>query len=134
MEKIIGEDVTDDRTKKMKERFDHYLAQQVAEGDERVESAQDPREDAPEQVPPEHRDLGEDHRGDPMEFNIGSPLKEEGGDDLMDQDADELDDGPNHLSERRLKSPVRAPPTKRKKNIHNEEPATKRSIIDELSE
>ena len=30
MEKIIGEDVNDDRTKKMKERFDHYLAQQVA--------------------------------------------------------------------------------------------------------
>ena len=48
----------------------------------------------------------------------------------MDQDADELDDGPNTTSERRMKLPVRAPATKRKKNIHNEEPATKRSIID----
>ena len=52
----------------------------------------------------------------------------------MDQDADELDDGPNHPSERRLKSPTRAPPVKRKKNIHIEEPATKRNIIEELSE
>ena len=52
----------------------------------------------------------------------------------MDQDADVLDDGPNHTSERRLKSLVRAQPMKRKKNIHIEEPATKRSIIDELSE
>ncbi len=52
----------------------------------------------------------------------------------MDQDADELDDGPNTTSEPRMKSPVRAPATKRKKNIHNEEPATKRSMIDELSE
>ena len=91
----------------------------------RVESAQDPREDAPEQVPPEHRDLDGGRREDPMEYNIGSPPRDDGGDDLMDQDADELDDGPNHLSERRMKSPVRAPPIKRNKNIHNEEPATK---------
>ena len=33
MQKIIGEDETDERTKKVKERFDHYLAQQVDEGD-----------------------------------------------------------------------------------------------------
>ena len=33
MEKIIGEDEADERTKKMKERFDHYLAQQVDDGD-----------------------------------------------------------------------------------------------------
>ena len=134
MEKIIGEDVADDRSKKLKERFDHCLAQQVAEGDERVESAQDPREDAPEQVPPIHRDLSGDRRDEPEEYNIGSPSREDGGDDLMDQDPDGLDDGPNHASERRLKSPVRAQAVKRKKNIHIEEPATKRSIIDELSE
>ena len=134
MEKIIGEDENDDRARKMKERFDHYLAQQVAEGDVRVESAQDPREDAPEPVPPVQRDLDEDRRGDPMEYNIGSPPKGDGDDDLMDQDADELDDGPNHVSERRMTSPARAPPIKRKKNIHNEEPATKRSIIEELSD
>ena len=52
----------------------------------------------------------------------------------MDQDADELDDGPNISSGRRMKSPVRAPATKRNNQIHNEEPATKRSIIDELSD
>ena len=39
MEKISGEDETDDRTKRMKERFDYDLIQQVAEGYERVESA-----------------------------------------------------------------------------------------------
>ena len=52
----------------------------------------------------------------------------------MDQDVDELDDGPNVSSERRLKSPVRAPASKRKKNIRIEEPATKRSIDGELSD
>ena len=48
----------------------------------------------------------------------------------MDQDVDELDDDPNIMSERRMKSPVRAPATKRKNNILIEDPATKRSIID----
>ena len=71
---------------------------------------------------------------DPEKYNIGSPTRDDGGDDLMDQDADVLDDGPNNTSERRMKSPVRAQAVKRKKNIHIEEPATKRSIIDELSE
>ena len=52
----------------------------------------------------------------------------------MAQDADELDGGPNISSERRLKSPVRTPATKRKKNIHVEEPSTKRSIVVELSD
>ena len=33
MGKIIDEDETDERTKKLKERFDHDLAQQVDEGD-----------------------------------------------------------------------------------------------------
>jgi hypothetical protein len=131
MEKMIGEDETDDRTRKMKERIDHDLAQQEAEGDDRVESAQDPRQDAQEQAPhAEHRDLGGGRRDDSEEFNIGSPGKYERADDLMDQDADELDDGPNISSERRMKSLVRAPATKGKKQIQNEEPATKRSIID----
>ena len=44
METIICDDENVDRTKKMKERFDHYLAQQVAEGDEKKESAEDPRQ------------------------------------------------------------------------------------------
>ena len=35
----------------------------------------------------------------------------------MGEEANELDDGPNITSERRFQSPVRAPATKRKKNI-----------------
>ena len=39
MEKMIGEDKTDKRTKKMKDRFDKYVAQQVADGEENRVSA-----------------------------------------------------------------------------------------------
>ena len=78
--------------------------------------------------------MDEGRRDEPEEFNIGTPVKDEGGDDLMDQDAEELDDGPSISSERRMKSPARASSTKRKKRIHYEEPATKRSIIEELSD
>ena len=131
MEKLIGEDETDDRTKKRKERFDHYLVQQVAKGDDRVGSAQDPRQGAQLQVPSQNLVILMDAVGFlPEEFNIGSQAKDEGGVDIMNQDAHELDDGPNISSERRMKSPVRAPATKRINEIHNEEPATKRSMID----
>ena len=51
MEKIIGEDETDERAKKTKERFDHYAAQQVAEGDENRVSAEDLRPDAQNMFP-----------------------------------------------------------------------------------
>ena len=71
---------------------------------------------------------------DPEKFNIGSPATEFGGNDFMDQDADEVDDGPNISSERRLKSPIRAPATKIDKNVHEEEPDTTIIILDELSE
>jgi hypothetical protein len=54
-------------------------------------------------------------------------------DEDMGEDVEFLDDGPNALSECRFQSPVRPPATKRKKNIHVEEPATKRSIVGELS-
>ena len=77
--------------------------------------------------------MDEGRRDEPEEFNIGSPAKDEGGDDLMDQDVEELDDGPNISSERRMNAPVWAPASKRKKNIHSQEPATKRSIIEDLS-
>ena len=84
MEKIIGEDETDDRTKKMKDRFDHDVAQQVAEVDENRVSAEDPQPDAPEVVPPhEPRDDGEGRRKEPKEFHIGSPMKENGIDEDM---------------------------------------------------
>ena len=135
MEKIIGEDETDERTKKMKERFDHYAAQQVAEGDENRVSAENPRPDAPEDVsPPEPRDDGDGRRKEPEEFNIGSPMKENGIDEDMGADDNELDDGPVTVSERRVKSPTRAPATKPKKSIHAEEPDTKKSIIGDLTD
>ena len=55
MEMIISEDETDERTKKMKERFDQYSAQQFDDGDLNKESAGDPRLDAPGGVP--HKNL-----------------------------------------------------------------------------
>ena len=45
-----------------------------------------------------------------------------------------LDDGPNVLSDCRFQSPTRPLATKRKKNIHVEEPATKRSIVGEMTD
>ena len=53
MEKIIGEDGTDERTKKVKERFDHCLAQQVDEDDVSKRSANYPRHDMPEEINPD---------------------------------------------------------------------------------
>ena len=74
MEKIIGEDDTDERTKKMKDRFDHYLAQPVDDGDVSKGSAGDPRQDALEAVPPEElRDDDGGRRADPERYDIGSP-------------------------------------------------------------
>ena len=135
MEKIIGEDETDERTKKTKARFHHYVAQQVAEGDGNRVSAEDPRPDAPEVAhPPEPRDEGGDRRKEPEEFHIGSPMKENGIDEDMGEDDNELDDGPVTASERRVKSPTRAPATKRKKTIHAEEPDAKKSIAGELTD
>ena len=54
-------------------------------------------------------------------------------DENMGEELEFLDVGPNALSERRLQSLVRPPATKRKKNIHVEEPATKRSIVGEMT-
>lgn len=48
--------------------------------------------------------------------------------------ADDLDDGPIAVSERRFRTPVRAPPVKRKKNVHNEEPDTKKILTGEMSD
>ena len=43
METAIEQDENDDRTKKAKERLEHYLAQRVEDEDDRVERADDPR-------------------------------------------------------------------------------------------
>ena len=60
-------------------------------------------------------------------------MKDDGFDDNMGEDANELDDGPNMFSKRRVKSPTRALATKRKKAIHAEEPDTKKSIVGDLT-
>ena len=52
----------------------------------------------------------------------------------MAEDANELDDGPNVSSERRFKSPTRAPATKRKNHVHAEEPDTKKSTVGDLTD
>ena len=46
----------------------------------------------------------------------------------------ELDDGPNSISERRMQTPVRSAPVKRKSNIHDEEPDTKKVICGDLTD
>ena len=63
-----------------------------------------------------------------------APMKTDIIDEDMGEELEFLDDGPNALSERRFQSPVRPPATKRKKNIHVEEPATKRSIVGEMTD
>ena len=65
----------------------------------------------------------------PQEFDIGSPGKQ----DRM-EGADDLDEGPITVSERRFRTPVRAPPVKRKKNVQDEEPGTKKIITGEMSD
>ena len=68
-----------------------------------------------------------------MHYDIGRPMKTDIIDGDMGEELEFLDDGPNAFSERRFQSPVRHPATKRKKNIHVEEPATKRSIVGETT-
>ena len=133
---MIAENEDDDRTKKAKERLGHYLAQQVAEGDVQDERVADPREEKPEEKPenaaPEV-EADEDMK-DPEEFEIGTPGK--AGPDRADEGLgdDVLDDGPTSFSERRFRSPVRPPAVKRKTGVHDEEPGTKRIILDDPSD
>ena len=58
----IGADETNDRAKKVKERFEHYAAQQVEEGDVRGKSPRqedEPKEEvAPEPAAEEAMDTG----------------------------------------------------------------------------
>ena len=48
--------------------------------------------------------------------------------------AHDLDDGHIAVNERRFRTPVRAPPVKRKNNVHEEEPGTKMIITGEMSD
>ena len=101
MEQDIANDEIDDRTQKAKGRVDHYIAQQVAEGDVREEREGDPRPESPGPAA-----QADDDMGGPERFDIGSPAK-------AGPIEAKLDDGPNNNSEKRLHTPVRAPPAKR---------------------
>ena len=129
IEKAVSESAEADRVSKVHERIDHY-ATQVAAEDPRVEEREgDPREEDATAAVPVPEVAEDEQMVGPEEFQIGSP--EKAGRDSGDQ---ELDDGPTTHSERRVRTPVRAPPTKQKESVHNEEPDTKRIIIDDLSE
>ena len=87
-----------------------------------------PREhEAP--VAPDDEETQSDKTG-PEEFHIGSPAQDQ------DQQEDELDEGPNMESERRFRSPVRNPATKRKSDepVHDDEPGTKKIVLDDPSD
>ena len=69
-----------------------------------------------------------------MHYDIGSPMKTDVREKNIGEDVGFLDDGPNVFIEWRFQSPTRPPATKRKKNIHVEGPATKRSIVGEMTD
>ena len=62
-------------------------------------------------------------------FQIGTPAKND--DDDMGMEEDELEEGPNTVSERRIKSPERKPAVKRKVGVHEMESGTKMIIRDD---
>ena len=139
IEKAIAEDETDDRTRKAKERADHHMYQRTKADNEEEKRAEDPR---PEGEPnPSSASSGQQQQkpiGEPTtpaktadggeRFLIGTPGRP---DDDMGVQQDELEEGPNVVSERRLQSPARAPATKRKVGIHDEESSTKVIIRDD---
>ena len=43
----------------------------------------------------------------------------------------QLAEGPNSVSERRVRTPVRQAPVKREIGVHDEEPDTKKNIVDD---
>jgi hypothetical protein len=67
--------------------------------------------------------------GGPEQFDIGSPSKAGGS-----EASDELDDGPTMVSEKRMRTPVRAPPIKRRSAVHIDEPDTKKIITGHLTD
>ena len=89
IEEAIGADKNDDRAKKVKERFDHYAAQQVEEGHVRGEDPREknePKEDAAPE--PAEEEAAMDDGAE--KYDIGTPGKMEadeeglGSDDLAD--------------------------------------------------
>ena len=76
----------------------------------------------------------EERREEPLHYDIGSPMKTDIIDENIGEDVAFLDDDPNVLRGRQFQSPTRPPATMRKKNIHVEEPATKRSIVGKMTD
>ena len=66
-------------------------------------------------------DNGDADINGPERFQIRSPSKND-----MADIVDELDDGPTMTSDRGMRTPVRAPPTKRRSSIHNDVLGTKK--------
>ena len=98
------------------------------------ESAGDQWPNAPGAVPPHEPRDDHEPRAVPEHYVIGSPMKDDDIGNVIGDDVEELGEAPNTSSDRRYPSPARAPPTKRKNNMHTEEPATKRSIVGDLTD
>ena len=130
IEEEIGADEADDRAKKVKERFYHYAAQEVEEGDVHGKDPRqevEPKEDAaPELAEEEAMDTGAD------KYDIGTPGKMSAEDEGLG--SDDFADGSNTTSDRRLHTPVRLVAVKRRGNIHDDEPETKKIIRDDDDE
>ena len=65
-------------------------------------------------------------------YDIGTPGKMDAEDE--GSGSDDFADGPNTTSERRLHTPVRPAAVRRRSNIHDEEPDTKKIIRDDGDE
>ena len=130
LEKAIADDESDDRTKKAKDRADHYLGQQV-EPDARDGGDPRPEGEPSFEVATPLKKSDHDTSADPAreEFDIGTPGRV--SEDGMAIEEEELEDGPNAVSERRIQTPVRAPPTKRRVGVHDDEPDMKVVIRDD---
>ena len=129
LEQKIAEDPGDSRAQKAKDRIDHYVAQTTFP-EERIEvEREDPREKEPDHDAQEIPKASEDIQMQAEQYDIGSPVRER-----RDPHEDELEDGPTGVSERRVATPVRPTPVKRRKAVHIDEPDTKKIIIDHESD
>ena len=118
MEAEIALDTTDKRAEKVKERQEHYLAQKI-DKDKQDERTIDPQEkDIPNDEP----------RDSDVPMSDANEQGQEGEEPLID--------GPVTASDRRIQTPERKKAVKRSVGIHDEEPDTKKIIIedDEMDE
>ena len=93
------------RATKVRGRIDHHTAQKVEEGDTDRAGVGDPRENEPNTAQSAPHDNDDANIHGPEQFQIGSPSKN----DITDV-VEELDDGPNMISEMRMRTPVCALP------------------------